>query len=366
MRAWRVHEHGRPADVLRLEGGLPEPEPGPGQVRVVVEACALNFADSLLCDGTYQEHPPLPFTPGMEVCGRIDAVGEGVDAGSRPLGARVVALTALPHGGLATHALAAAHDVFDVPEAMGAAEAAALPVTYQTGWLALHHRGHLQPGETVLVHAGAGGVGSAAIELAFQSNSKARYPLARDKVMTLVAYTYALRVSELVNLHLYNFQPDKRYPQFKQFASVDLIGKGDYEGSTHALDPSIVEVMEWYLEYIRPAFQDQDTEDLDLVFYSQQGGPVTDEQFRRRLLDIGQQAGIKKRVTPHMLRRTNATDSMDLLGPVGTQKNIRHKNVATTYDSYYRPDPNDYGRDLSNAIGKVAALRGRKPPEDKT
>ena len=205
---------------------------------------------------------------------------------------------------------------------------------------------------------------SAAIELAFQSNSKARYPLARDKVMTLVAYSYALRVSELVNLHLTNFRPDKRYPQFKQFASVDLIGKGDYEGSTHALDPSIAEVMEWYLEFIRPAFQDQDTEDLDLVFYSQQGGPVTDEQFRRRLLEIGQQAGIKKRVTPHMLRRTNATDSMDLLGPVGTQKNIRHKNVATTYDSYYRPDPNDYGRDLSNAIGRVAALRGRKPSEN--
>ncbi len=68
--------------------------------------------------------------------------------------------------------------------------------------------------------------------------------------------------------------------------------------------------MEWYLEYIRPAFQDQDTEDLDLVFYSQQGGPVTDEQFRRHLLDIGQQAGIKKRVTAHMLRQTNVIDSM--------------------------------------------------------
>lgn len=172
MRAWRVHEHGRPADVLRLEDGLPEPEPGPGQVRVAVEACALNFADSLLCDGTYQEHPPLPFTPGMEVCGRIDALGERVDPVVRPVGARVVALTTLPHGGLATHALAAAHDVFEVPEAMGAAEAAALPVTYQTGWFALHHRGRLQAGETVLVHAGAGGVGSAAIELAVAAGAR--------------------------------------------------------------------------------------------------------------------------------------------------------------------------------------------------
>lgn len=207
---------------------------------------------------------------------------------------------------------------------------------------------------------------TASMELAFQANSKARYPLARDKVMTQVAYTYALRVSELVNLHTWNFKPDRRYPQFKNFASVDLIGKGDYEGSTHALDPAIADVMEWYLTYIRPAFQGEHTTDLELVFYSQQGGPVTDEQFRRRLLEIGKRAGINKRVTPHMLRRTNATDSMDLLGPVGTQKNIRHKNVATTYDSYYRPDPNDYGRDISNAIGKIAAMRVRKPPEDKT
>lgn len=207
---------------------------------------------------------------------------------------------------------------------------------------------------------------TASIEVAFQSNSKARYPLARDKAMTQVAYTYALRVSELVNLHTWNFKPDKRYPQFKRFASVDLIGKGDYEGSSHALDPAIVDVMEWYLEYIRPVFQDENTADLDLVFYSQQGGPVTDEQFRRRLLEMGQRAGSKIRVTPHVLRRTNATDSMDLLGPVGTQKNIRHKNVATTYDSYYRPDPNDYGRDISNAIGQVAAMRVRRPPKDNT
>lgn len=172
MRAWRVHEHGRPDDILRLEDDLPEPVPGPGQVRVAVEACALNFADSLLCEGTYQEHPPLPFTPGMEVCGRIDAVGEGVDPAARPVGARVVALTALPHGGMATHALAAVHDVFDVPEALEVAEAAALPVTYQTGWFALHHRGGLRAGETVLVHAGAGGVGSAAIELAVAAGAR--------------------------------------------------------------------------------------------------------------------------------------------------------------------------------------------------
>lgn len=204
----------------------------------------------------------------------------------------------------------------------------------------------------------------AEIALAFDSNSKARYPLARDKVMTVVAYTYALRVSELVALHTWNFVPDKRYPQFKEFASIDLIGKGDYEGSSHALDPDVVPILEWYLKYIRPAFQNEHTTDTELFFYSQHDKPLGDEQFRRRIGEVAKRAGIRKKVAPHMLRRTNATDSMALLGPVGTQKNIRHKNVATTYDSYYRPDPNEQGRDLANAIGQVAAARLSKPSED--
>lgn len=169
MRAWRVHEHGRPVDVLRLDDGLAPLVPGPGEVRVAVEACALNFADSLLCEGTYQEHPPLPFTPGLELCGTVTDLGAGVD---RAVGERVIGLPLLPHGGLADEALCAAHDVFDVPQGMDAAVAAALPVTYQTAWFALHRRAGLQPGETVLVHAGAGGTGSATIELAVAAGAR--------------------------------------------------------------------------------------------------------------------------------------------------------------------------------------------------
>ena len=70
LRAWRVHELGDPADVLRLDEVAP-PEPATGQVAIEVAACALNFADTLLCRGTYQDKPPLPFTPGLEVCGRV-------------------------------------------------------------------------------------------------------------------------------------------------------------------------------------------------------------------------------------------------------------------------------------------------------
>ncbi|MGZ4693635.1 MAG: NADPH:quinone oxidoreductase family protein, partial [Acidimicrobiales bacterium] len=123
----------------------------------------VNFADTLLCRGTYQEKPPLPFTPGLETCGRVLVAPPGAPV--EP-GQRVIALPALPHGGFAEQAVAAVTDVFAVPDGMDDVTAAALPVTYQTGWFGLYHRAGLHEGETVLVHAGAGGVGSAAIQLA--------------------------------------------------------------------------------------------------------------------------------------------------------------------------------------------------------
>jgi len=153
MRAWRVHELGDPDDVLRLEDAVPDPEPGDGEVLVEVEAAALNFSDVLLCRGRYQERPPLPFVPGFEVAGRIAGTGE-----------RVVGLCRLPAGGLAQRTVLA--DPLPVPPTMSATDAAAMLVTYLTAHLALHRRAGLRPGETVLVHAGAGGVGSATIQLA--------------------------------------------------------------------------------------------------------------------------------------------------------------------------------------------------------
>ena len=162
MRAWQVHEPGDPVEVLRLES-ISRPQPGPDQVAIEVLACAVNFADTLLCRGTYQEKPALPFTPGLEVCGRVITAPRG---SSLEPGQRVIALPTLPHGGMAEQTIAAVTDVFAVPDSMDDVTAAALPVTYQTGWFGLYRRARLEPGETVLVHAGAGGVGSAAIQLA--------------------------------------------------------------------------------------------------------------------------------------------------------------------------------------------------------
>lgn len=162
MRAWRVRGHGEPGEVLHLDDDVELPEPGPRQVVVRVDACALNFADDLLCRGTYQEHPPLPFTPGLELAGTV--IAAGADA-CHAVGTRVVGSPLLPHGGLAEAALAADHDVFTLPATVDDISAAAHHVTYQTGWFALRRRAAVRPGETLLVHAGAGGVGSAAVQL---------------------------------------------------------------------------------------------------------------------------------------------------------------------------------------------------------
>ena len=152
MRAWRVHELGDPSAMTLDE--VPVPTPGDGQVLVKVRAAALNFPDVLMAMGTYQERPPLPYTPGLELCGEVEGTGQ------RVLGA--------PSGGpgaFAEYALMDAAAAFPVPDGMPDEKAAALFLTYQTGHVGLHRRAHLQPGEWLLVHAGAGGVGSAAIQL---------------------------------------------------------------------------------------------------------------------------------------------------------------------------------------------------------
>jgi len=163
MRAWRVHRTGEVVDVVRLDVDAPEPEPVADEVLIQVGACALNFADSLLCQGRYQETPPLPFTPGLEVAGVVVATGPEA---THAVGARVTGSPLLPHGGLADRALAASAHVFPAPIDASDPSLAAMHVTYQTAWFALHRRAGVQPGETVLVHAGAGGMGSASIQLA--------------------------------------------------------------------------------------------------------------------------------------------------------------------------------------------------------
>jgi NADPH2:quinone reductase len=169
MKAWRVASLGEPKDVLALED-VPAPEPGPGQIAVRVLASPANFPDALMCRGLYQVKPDLPFTPGVELCGSVTAVGEGV-TGFAP-GDRVIGSSAIPAGAFAEYALMEAQQAFPAPPELDDAEASSLYIGYQTGWFGLHRRAGLKPGETLLVHAAAGGVGSAAVQLGKAAGAK--------------------------------------------------------------------------------------------------------------------------------------------------------------------------------------------------
>jgi NADPH:quinone reductase len=160
-RSWRVHRLGAPADALHLEPARPR-APGPGEARVTVGAVGLNFPDLLLCAGRYQERPALPFSPGFEAAGVVAEAGP--DAGLSP-GQHVLVVPELPNGALQESITATAAELYPVPDAMPVTVAAALHIAYQTAHVGLHHRAALQPGERLLVTGGAGGVGSAAVQL---------------------------------------------------------------------------------------------------------------------------------------------------------------------------------------------------------
>jgi NADPH2:quinone reductase len=158
MKAWLVEDWCTPEQMRWAD--LPLPEPGPGQVRLRVAAAALNFLDTLMMAGRYQERPPLPFTPGVELSGTVDAVGASVELA---IGARVCGLVS--YGAFAEYAVVDAADLYPVPDGIDLPDAAALPVVYGTAHHALVARGQLQAGETLLVLAAAGGVGLATVQL---------------------------------------------------------------------------------------------------------------------------------------------------------------------------------------------------------
>jgi NADPH2:quinone reductase len=143
------------------------PEPGPEQVRVEVEAAGINFADIMQRRGKYLGGPEPPYVPGMEAAGRIDATGDRVNLDE---GDRVVAT--LPGGGYAEYALADPQALFPIPEGMSFDEAAGFPVQFLTAHGCLFGWGDLEEGERVLIQAAAGGVGTAAVQLASQAGAE--------------------------------------------------------------------------------------------------------------------------------------------------------------------------------------------------
>ncbi len=159
MKIWQALTWGEPEE-MQL-GDVPLPEPGPSQVRIRNHAAALNFFDLLQIQGKYQVKAPLPFTPGAEVSGIVDAAGPGVT--NVAVGDSVLAFT--NGGGYAEYSLADSFRTFKIPKGMRYTEAAALPVVYHTSWFALKQRSGLKAGDWLMVHAGASGVGMSAIQI---------------------------------------------------------------------------------------------------------------------------------------------------------------------------------------------------------
>ncbi|MFZ4579859.1 MAG: synaptic vesicle VAT-1 family membrane protein [Myxococcota bacterium] len=155
----------RPGSYDRLKLiDAPEPQPGPGEVRVAVQAIGVNYADCVIRMGLYasaKEYVGWPITPGFEVAGTIDALGPGVK--DLALGDEVLAVTRF--GGYATQVVAPRHQVFALPQGWSMQQAAGLPAVFLTAWYALHELAHVRPGETMLVHSAAGGVGGALVQL---------------------------------------------------------------------------------------------------------------------------------------------------------------------------------------------------------
>ncbi len=159
MKAVLCRELGPPS-ALRVED-LPDPVPLAGQVLLRVEAAGVNFPDTLIIQGKYQQKPALPFVPGGEVCGVVEALGEAVSV--PPIGTRIAAV--ITHGGFAEKVALDATKAVLVPDGVLPAQAATLCLAYGTALHALEDRGSLRPDETLLVLGAAGGVGTAAIQI---------------------------------------------------------------------------------------------------------------------------------------------------------------------------------------------------------
>src|SRR3984893_10038088 len=159
MKALLSKHPGGPETLVLDE--LPEPIPGPREVRIAVRACGVNYPDLLIIQDLYQYKPPRPFAPGAEVAGVVDAVGDGVE--HVRIGDRV--LLSPVRSGMAEKAVGLASNCWKIPDAMPFDEAAALIMTYGTSQHALKDRAQLRSGETLLVLGAAGGVGLAAVEL---------------------------------------------------------------------------------------------------------------------------------------------------------------------------------------------------------
>jgi NADPH:quinone reductase len=179
MKAMLSKAAGGP-DTLVLED-VPDPQPGPGEVRLTVKACGVNYPDVLIIEDRYQFKPPRPFAPGSEVAGVIEALGQGVT--KLKVGQRVIGQCG--HGGMAEKVVLEERQCLPIPDNMPFDEASAFILTYGTSHYALKNRGQLKPGESMLVLGAAGGVGISAVELGKAMGARVIAAVSSDEKLAL-------------------------------------------------------------------------------------------------------------------------------------------------------------------------------------
>jgi len=220
----QLHQLGHP---LQLDH-IPTPTPAKGEVLVRVHACGINFGDTLIVEGKYQEKFALPFIPGMEICGTVEALGEGVE--SPAIGTRIGAYGGV--GGLAEYTCLSADRCVEVPPNMSHAEVAAFLVAYGTSHLALERAG-LKAGETLLVLGASGGVGLTAVELG---------KLAGAKVIAVARSAEKLEICRTAGAdHLINSETDDIREVVKSLGGADVVydpvGGDQFKAALRACNP---------------------------------------------------------------------------------------------------------------------------------
>ena len=224
MRAMQVTEYNEPLTEREIE----VPSIGPGEVLIEVACCGLNFADLLMIKGTYQERPPLPITLGLELCGTICAVGDGVQF---EVGQRVAAYCG--KGGLAQYAAVSADLCVAVPDVMTDVDAAAFLIAYGTSHVALDYRARLKSGERLLVLGASGGVGLTAVELG---------KLMGAEVIAVARGADKLEIAKVAGAdHLINSETDDIRDRVKALGGADVvydpIGGAQFDAALRACNP---------------------------------------------------------------------------------------------------------------------------------
>lgn len=191
------------------------------------------------------------------------------------------------------------------------------------------------------------------IKLAAAEGSKSLKTLQRNKAIIILILLTGLRIDEVASLTINSFMRDASYPNFGDWALIKIIGKGHKERTVRLYNPSIKPLMEWYIGDVRPKFMYSKTTDTKLLFYSERGGALPKVALRRELKEIALSAGISKRVTPHVLRHTFATEMLDILGAEGLQKQLGHTFLSTTLGTYCYQSPEETGQEVYLGVNKL-------------